>query len=306
MSVGDVVEKLVGCFECKQGAVRAVRFNADGNYCMTCGSDKTIKLWNPHKGNIIKVYSGHGYEVLDAQSSCDSSQICSCSLDKTVLLWDVATGKILCKYRGHAGRVNCVRFNEEGSVILSGSLDGTIRAWDCRSRRTEPIQVMDEAKDSVTSLYCTDYEILSGSADCGIRRYDIRNGQLYVDHIDKPVTCVHLTRDGQCILVSYLGNSLYLLDKETGELLNEYRGHVNNDFKLDSVISSNDKQILSGSEDGLVYVWDLVDGKVVSKLTHEAGHVVHSLSYHPTEQCLISACQSKLYVWKTKYGQSVT
>src|ERR1700734_4477790 len=76
---------------------------ADGNYCLTCGSDKTIKLWSPGRGALIKTYSGHGYEVLDAQSSCDNAQLCSCSLDKAVLLWDVATGKILRKYRGHAG-----------------------------------------------------------------------------------------------------------------------------------------------------------------------------------------------------------
>ena len=82
---------------------------ADGNYCVTCGADKTIKLWNPHKledtgtGLLLKTYSGHGYEVIDAQCSCDSSQLCSCSLDKTVFVWDVATGKITNKYRGHAG-----------------------------------------------------------------------------------------------------------------------------------------------------------------------------------------------------------
>jgi len=76
---------------------------------VTCGADKTIKLWNPHKvedggaGVLLKTYSGHGYEVIDAQCSCDSSQLCSCSLDKTVFLWDVATGKITSKYRGHAG-----------------------------------------------------------------------------------------------------------------------------------------------------------------------------------------------------------
>lgn len=305
MSTDDVIDNLVGCFECKQGAVRAVRFNADGNYCMTCGSDKTIRLWNPHKGTLIKVYSGHGYEVLDAQSSCDSSQICSCSLDKSVFLWDVASGKILSKYRGHAGRVNCVRFNEEGSVILSASIDGTIRCWDCRSRRQSPMQIMDEAKDSVTSLCVSDYEIVAGSADCYIRRYDLRNGQLYADYIDNAVTCVNLTRDGQCILTSYLGNSLYLLDKQTGELLNEYRGHVNSEFKLDCVISSNDKQILSGSEDGMVYIWNLVKADIVCKLKHEVGHIVHSLSYHPTEPCLISACHNKLYVWKDRYAQSL-
>lgn len=39
---------------------------ADGNYCLTCGSDKTLKLWNPHKGTALRTYQGHGYEVLDA------------------------------------------------------------------------------------------------------------------------------------------------------------------------------------------------------------------------------------------------
>ncbi len=80
---------------CKQGAVRAVRFNGkitetfnlvmslkenfllfhvvvEGEYCLTCGSDKSVKLWNPYRGALLKTYSGHGYEVLDAQSSCDS------------------------------------------------------------------------------------------------------------------------------------------------------------------------------------------------------------------------------------------
>lgn len=38
----------------------------DGNYCLTCGSDKTLKLWNPLRGTLLRTYSGHGYEVLDA------------------------------------------------------------------------------------------------------------------------------------------------------------------------------------------------------------------------------------------------
>ena len=38
----------------------------DGNYCLTCGGDKTVKLWNPHTGLLVKTYVGHGQEVLDA------------------------------------------------------------------------------------------------------------------------------------------------------------------------------------------------------------------------------------------------
>lgn len=84
-----------------QGAVRAVRFNHDGNYCLTCGSDKLLKLWNPHKAVLLKTYGGHGYEVLDAVGSSDNSRLASCGADKTVVQWDVATGQILRRFRGH-------------------------------------------------------------------------------------------------------------------------------------------------------------------------------------------------------------
>ena len=46
-------------FDCGQGAIRAVRFNKDGNYCITCGADKNVKLWNPYKQLKLQMYSGH-------------------------------------------------------------------------------------------------------------------------------------------------------------------------------------------------------------------------------------------------------
>lgn len=44
----------------------------DGEYCLTCGSDKRIKLWNPYKELCLKTYAGHGDCVMDACGSCDS------------------------------------------------------------------------------------------------------------------------------------------------------------------------------------------------------------------------------------------
>jgi len=35
----------------------------DGEYCLTAGNDKLVKLWNPHRGRQIKTYAGHGREV---------------------------------------------------------------------------------------------------------------------------------------------------------------------------------------------------------------------------------------------------
>lgn len=66
----------------------------DGNYCMTCGSNKSIKLWNAPRKLLIKKYTGHGYDVLDVAGSNDNCQIASCGSDKSVMYWDVATGQV--------------------------------------------------------------------------------------------------------------------------------------------------------------------------------------------------------------------
>jgi mitogen-activated protein kinase organizer 1 len=96
--------KLNSKLDCQQGAVRAVRYNIDGDYIITSGSNKTIRLWTStskelNGGNrcpkLLNNYSGHGNEVLDARGSCDNGQILSCGLDRAVLLWDVGSGKIL-------------------------------------------------------------------------------------------------------------------------------------------------------------------------------------------------------------------
>jgi len=151
----EMFDKLNNCIrtvECKQGAVRAVRFNADGSYCMTCGSDRKVKLWNPNRNLLLKTYPGHGKEALDVASSCDSAKLVTCGADKMVILWDVTTGQSLRRYRGHASVVSCVRFNEDSSVVVSGSHDNSVRFWDTRSRSYDPIQVLTEAKDSITSV----------------------------------------------------------------------------------------------------------------------------------------------------------
>jgi len=50
---------------------------------------------------------------------------------------------------------------------------------------------MDEAKDSVTSLDVSDHEILAGSADGRVRRYDLRMGEMYSDFIGSRFLIVH-------------------------------------------------------------------------------------------------------------------
>ncbi|XP_071454894.1 WD repeat domain-containing protein 83 [Hetaerina americana] len=290
--------KCLQTIQCQQGAVRAVRFNVDGTYCFSCGADKTLKLWNPRKSLLLKTYGGHGNEVLDACGSCDNGQIASCSADKSVILWNVSTGTPLRRLRAHASRVNCVRYNEESSVIVSGSHDNTVMFWDCRSRKNDPIQVLRDAKDSISSLQVTDHEILVGSLDCHIRRYDLRMAEITSDYVGEPVTYISFTRDGQCMVVSCSDNTVRLFDKDSGELLGEYSGHSSGDYCMESASVERDSYVISGSADGNVWCWGLVGAEVVTKLPHGGKTaVVHSLSPHPTHSYVLTASGATVRLW---------
>lgn len=66
---------LIAKFDCNQGAIRAIRFNKDGNYCITCGADKTVKLWNPYKQLKLQTYVGHSqgfYSFIQTKSRLNS------------------------------------------------------------------------------------------------------------------------------------------------------------------------------------------------------------------------------------------
>jgi mitogen-activated protein kinase organizer 1 len=81
-------------------------------------------------------------------------------------------------------------------------------------------------------------------------------------------------------------------------LLNEYKGHKNSQYKIVSCFSNDDAYVISGSEDNLVYIWDLVEAKLLAKLK---GHIraVIGVAYHPNESKLLtSSADGTIKVWK--------
>lgn len=51
--------------ECNLGAIRAVRYNVDGNYCMACTADRKLRLYSASNGLLLKSYDGHGGKFIN-------------------------------------------------------------------------------------------------------------------------------------------------------------------------------------------------------------------------------------------------
>jgi len=159
------------------GPVLCCRFNTEGNYALTGGSDRSIRLWNPHKGTAIKTYTGHAQGVHDIAVVKDNSRFASCGGDQLVWLWDVEQGKALRKFRGHQAQVNSSAFNQDDSLLITGSYDKMLCVWDMRATRNDtPLQVFTDFTDSVTKVFFSKdmSQIIASSVDGCIRRYDIR------------------------------------------------------------------------------------------------------------------------------------
>ncbi|KAL8943683.1 MAG: hypothetical protein Q9216_000882 [Gyalolechia sp. 2 TL-2023] len=263
---------------------------------LTGSSDRSIRLYNPAKATtsspgsgLVQTYCAHGYEVLDISITEDNARFTSVGGDKQVFLWDVATARTLRRWAGHFGRVNCVDFGgEEGSIVVSGSFDAT---------------VLEDSKDSVSSLHILGHEIATGSVDGKMRLYDLRMGRTYVDTIGRKQPPMLLspepqTSDGNAVLVSTLDSVVRLMDKSNGQMLQTYKGHTNTEYRIRSCLGLGDAVVISGSEDGKIYIWDVVEGKVLETLSAHGGKVPSAVTCNTVRKEWASAgADGNVVIW---------
>lgn len=325
------------------GPVHALAYSATpGTYILTGSSDRSIRLYNPSttlpvsstssispnvtdrhhrpqrqplppaQGRLIATYTAHSYSVLSLCVSSDNSHFASAGGDRSILLWDVAAGatsstplRRIGGSFGHGGRIHAVAFSGEGdSLLVSAGYDATVRIWDLKSHSPKPIQVLEEARDAVQGLSVRGTEIVTGSVDGRVRRYDIRKGIVTTDVVGAPVTAVDISRDGQTLLVSSLATkerdaAVRLFDRADGTCLRSYKapGRKNSELRLQAILGGREKWVIAGDEqdwgsdaalaqsgvtpssmgtstansnsgysEGRLWAWDLLTGNVINTL----------------------------------------
>jgi len=283
--------------------VHCVTYSAlTATYCLSGGSDRKIHLWNPSTSTKIQTYAGHGYEVLSLSCSPDNSLFASSGGDKLVFLWDVATASTLRRLEGHWARVNAVTFAAaDGSMLVSGSYDASVKLWDIRARDRKPVQSLDDAKDAVTDVVACGAEVVAASVDGRVRAYDIRMARCVEDVVSPAaVTSVRVSRDGKAMLVAALDGAVRLMDRANGALLKRYTGHRNDSLRVRCAFAQDEEFVVCGSESGELFVWDLVEGKIVERLSCHAGKVVSSVEWAPgtgRRQMITGGADGTVVVW---------
>jgi mitogen-activated protein kinase organizer 1 len=223
--------------------------------------------------------------VLSLAVAGDNARFASAGGDRAVFLWDVATAQTLRRFsgngvHGHSGRINSVALaGADDALVVSAGFDCTVRVWDTKSGGSgggRPVQVLSEARDSVSAVVVRGPEIVAGSVDGRVRSYDVRMGRLITDVMGASVASLSLTRDGKALLVGSLDSKVRLMDRENGTCLKAYADPAwrNEELRVQSVLGGKEKFVVAGDEmtaspdanHGRVWAWDLLTGRLAAQV----------------------------------------
>lgn len=259
----------------------------------TASADKTIRIWDAASlSPRLTIQDSHNGGISDICWSPTNQYLCSASDDTFIYVWelDKAAASNVRVLRGHEGFVFTLSFHPHSLFLASGSFDETIRIWDVKAGIC--IRTIPAHSDPVTCVHFNIHgnHLVSSSYDGLIRVWEVATGdciKTLIDDHNPPVSSVSFSPNGQYILASSLDNKIRLWDQVKARCVRTMTGHTNEQFCIMSnwfLQPQKMSYIVSGSENGSVYIWDLQSGSLVHQISPTMLHV------SPSTPVLATAC----------------
>jgi len=265
------VGKLLHSFDGPSESVECITWHSKGPVLFAGGGDGIGWMWNAAQGKVMNVFSGHSDSITQAQFTPDGKNVITASNDGTLRFWDPKTAQTV---KVIEGGKNAVQFHTQSIVSLSinqstssgnvigitGSVDGSAVI----SNFTSGI-VMASYREHTASVECTAFLHglpcgVTGSLDKTAKVWDLNTMQTRtsLSHDGGVVKVLCLPSRQNLIFSASLDSFLRVWDARSGALVHKMEGHTNQLLDFEVVpLDTGRLQIVSGSEDQSVRVWEL-------------------------------------------------
>ncbi|KAI5625465.1 autophagy-related protein 16-1, partial [Silurus asotus] len=300
-------------FDAHEGEVNAVRFSPGSRQLATGGMDRRVKLWEviggrcDYKGALTG--SNAGITSIEFDSTTQAT-------DLTFLLRPVYVSECVCMrvcvgvcnlcvtlspqhtLTGHSGKVLSARFLLDNARIVSGSYDRTLKLWDLRSKVCMKTVF---AGSSCNDIVCTEQCVMSGHFDKKVRFWDIRAESTVCElELLGRVTSLDLNHDRTELLACSRDDLIKIIDLRNNAVKQTFSAQG---FKCGSdftrvTFSPDGNYVAGGSADGVLYVWNVLTGKLEKILDKGHSSSINAVSWSPSGSYVLSVEKSsKAVLW---------
>lgn len=275
-----------------------------------------FEFYSPHFPHLLKVVDAdsikattgvrntiHCPGVSKAVISPDGLLIAACS-ENDIVVFNIHTSEhIGDKLRGHDSKITDMQFSADGTRLASCSEDGTIRLWDMETRKAagEPLRGHAEGVTSIAWFRDGQRLATSGSKDHTVRAWDTSSGKelwrTEADVFNQPSLVVYSPDSALVAMNGWIGTNIMLLHSDDGRSAGEPLPHRETVCSI--TFSPNGTQLVSGSCDRIVRVWDVQARELVSELLGH-GTSVWAVAFSPSDSDQIASVSSgALVIWNS-------
>ncbi|MBA0567619.1 hypothetical protein Golob_005169, partial [Gossypium lobatum] len=240
----------------------------------------------------VKSFPAEPIKPLIANS--DGTYIVGGGSSGDIYIWEVATGRLLKKWHAHYRAITCLVFSEDDSLLISGSEDGCVRVWSLfmifDDVRRQQVSHLYEYSFTEHTLRVTDIVIgygggnaiiVSASEDRTCKVWSLSKGRLLRNVVFPSIIDAIAIDPGEHVF--YAGSrdgKIYIaaLNAESSPSDN-YGLHIIGSLTDQSkpvtclAYSAEGNLLLSGSEDGMIRVWDVKTQNITRMFRHSKGPV---------------------------------
>ena len=248
--------------------LRGLAFSADAKrIAVTNTGTPRGRVWDALTGEVLlNNFPDHRDALLDIAFSANGKLMATGSSDAQAKIWDAITGEVLYTLSGHTLPVTAVAFDPTSTRLVTSGWDRTVRVWEITPAREELFIPVDLPWSLRASYSPVGTELLTDDpTESSAKVWDTTSGKdlLTLNEEDASLSLTMYSPDGSFIAGSS-EKTITIFDARTGNPRFRLTGHTDAITAID--FSPDGTHLASGSGNGEIIIWNLVDGKALSSL----------------------------------------